>query len=112
MIQPGTQLTIVRVPLAQILLTECQPRYPERVLHYFRLLTDPTHADAYAGLVSLAPYGSNAKDGTPLYTLLDGHHRYAAHVLAGRTHLLGVLHIEPGWPEEHGNVPHFQVPSL
>ena len=98
MIVPGTRVRLAHVPLERILVTECQRRYPERVLHYVRLLSDPAHADHAAGFVHLAPYGTREPDGTPLYTVLDGHHRYVAHLLAGRTRVLALILVEPGQP--------------
>lgn len=95
MIAPGTQLHIVVVRLSQIIISENQARYPERVMHYVRLLTDPAHAEHYAGVAHLAPYGVNTRTHEPLYTLLDGHHRYLASVIAGRETLLGIVHVAP-----------------
>lgn len=95
MIAPGTQLSILVVRLSQIVVSETQARYPERVLHYVKLLSDPAHKDHYAGVVHLAPYGVNTLTHEPLYTLLDGHHRLCASILAGRENILAVLHIEP-----------------
>lgn len=95
MIAPGTELHIVVVRLSQIVVTQCQERFPERALHYYRLLSDPAHAGHHAGVVHLAPYGVNSATHEPLYTLLDGHHRFCAAILCGRETLLGVLHIAP-----------------
>jgi hypothetical protein len=98
MIGPQTRLRLARVPLARIVVTECQPRYPERALHYVALLRDESHVAAYAGVVSLAFQDVTFQDGLPLYTLLDGHHRFVAAILAGRSELLALIHLEPGQP--------------
>jgi hypothetical protein len=95
MIAPGTRITIVVVPLEQIVVTEHQRRYPEQAWRYARLLDDPTYADHFAGIVSLAPTGGYDAQGEPIYTLLDGHHRYVASILAGRAHLLAAIHSPP-----------------
>lgn len=94
MIVAGTRLRIRRVPLERIVVSEHQVRYPDRVLHYVRLLSDPAHAQSDPGLVALAPIGRG------LYTLLDGHHRYVAAILTGRCDLLAVIHTEPTEPRE------------
>lgn len=99
MIIPNTRFTLALVPIERIIVTEHQPRYAEQVLHYYRLLSDPAHRDAHAGLVHLAPYGVNSATGKQLFTLLDGHHRYLASILAGRAQVLALILVEPGWPE-------------
>lgn len=104
MIVPGTRFAVAEVPIERIVVTETgQPRYPDRVNHYVRLLSDPAHQDDFAGLVHLAPYGMHAKDRGAMprrmYTLLDGHHRFIASVISGRKTVLALILVEPGWPE-------------
>lgn len=99
MIVPGTRIYLAEVPVERIVISECQPRYPDRVNHYFNLLSDPRHADSFAGLVHLAPYGVNTLTGKQQYTLLDGHHRYLASVIAGRRTVLALIFVELDWPE-------------
>lgn len=94
MIKPGTYVKIALVPIERIVVTEHQKRYPERVIHYLKLLLDPRYADEHPGYVHLAPYGDPALG---MYTLLDGHHRYVASIIAGRAHVLAMIEIEPGW---------------
>ena len=95
------------VPIERIVVTEHQPRYPERVLHYHRLLSDPDHAGHRLGPpVSLAHFtpdddaegGGTKSPEAGMYQLLDGHHRYLASVLAGRSDILALLIEEPGEP--------------
>lgn len=90
MIMAGTRFAVVRVPMERIVVSEHQARYPERVLHYVRLLSDPCHATSDTGPIALAAVGRG------LYRILDGHHRYVAHIIAGRTDILALLEIEPG----------------
>jgi|GEM_PF-4728371 len=80
------------ISVQQIVITEHQPRYPERVQHYVRLLSDPAHANSYPGFIHLMPYGE-ADSG--LFTILDGHHRYLASVICGRSHVLALILVEP-----------------
>lgn len=99
MIIPGTRIALAEVPVERIVISETQARYPDRVNHYFTLLSDPAHARDFAGLVHLAPYGGNVKTLETLYTILDGHHRLLASVMAGRRTVLALIFVEPGWPE-------------
>jgi hypothetical protein len=89
MITPGTQIRLALVPIERIVVTEHQPRFRERVLHYYRLLQDPAHAHEYPGFVTLR------RTVRGQLTILDGHHRYLAHVMAGRTHILALIHTLP-----------------
>ncbi|MBF6588945.1 MAG: hypothetical protein IVW57_00255 [Ktedonobacterales bacterium] len=95
MIIPETRYVVARVPLSHIVLTEHQVRYPARVLHYLRLLTAPGNERKDTGPVTLAPH-HRGKRGEQYFTPLDGHHRYLAHVLAGRSAVLALIEIEPG----------------
>jgi len=98
MIVPTTRLRLARVPLAHILVTETQPRYLDRVQHYVALLSDPANADADPGVIALAPHPDARLAALGVYTLLDGHHRYCASLLAGRADLLALIHYAPGQP--------------
>lgn len=92
MIIPDTRFALARVPIDHIIITEFQPRYPDRLMHYYRLLRDPQNANNYPGFVHLKvcePVGSG------LYNIIDGHHRYLASVLAGRDHVLALILAEP-----------------
>lgn len=85
MIASTAKLSIQRIELCHIQIKEYQIRYPSRLQHYVDLLL--THPDSYAGLLSVVP--SNTHPG--LFVLLDGHHRYCASILAGRTDVLCVV---------------------
>lgn len=85
MIKADAQLTIKRIPLECIQVKEYQERYPNRLLHYIQLLKD--HPDEYAGLLYVTP--SDTHPG--MYALLDGHHKYCASIMTGRTDALCVI---------------------
>lgn len=99
MIVPGTQIRLALVPIERIVVSEHQPRFRERVLHYYRLLIDPAHAHEYPGFVTLRAL-RRTEDADILYTVLDGHHRYLAHIMAGRTHVLALIHTPPDAPDD------------
>lgn len=85
MIKPDAVLRIERVPLERIQVKEYQERYPERVLHYVRLLK--AHPGQYAGLISLVP--SDTHEG--MLALLDGYNRLCAYIIAGRPDALALI---------------------
>lgn len=93
MIIPQTQFELALVPIERIVLTEHQPRYPEQVLHYVALLSEPQNADKHPGLIHLM----SCPDGAH-YTILDGHHRFFACAMAGRSEVLALILTEPGQP--------------
>ncbi len=98
MIKYNSRFRMALVPIAQIVVSECQSRYPDRALHYHRLLTE--HEDDYCGPVALTPHweSEHIAYSTYRYDLLDGHHRYVAHVLAGRERILALIEYRPGMP--------------
>lgn len=87
MIRPDATFVVTRIPLSQITVWECQERYPERALHYVRLMRE--HPAMDCGFISVEP----SADGR--YLLLDGHHRFVAAILTGRRDLLAVVIREP-----------------
>jgi len=97
---PGTHCRLVYLPTERIALTECQARYPERVMHYVKLYQ--ANPDAFAGFITATPYRRLA-DGAILYTLLDGHHRYLAGVICGRAVYLAMVLIAPDQLAEFGD---------
>lgn len=97
MIPADATLSIQVLPLSQILVWECQERYINRCLHYVQLLKD--HPGAYAGVVAVSP----SREHPGLYDLLDGHHRFVASILAGRTDLLALVIAER--PEDDCTAP-------
>lgn len=85
-IRPGSSLTITRLPLQQLQVWEHQRRYRSRLVHYLDLLEQNTTDDL--GIIHVKPRG----DG---YEILDGHHRYCALVMSGRTDALCLVIEEP-----------------
>lgn len=94
MIRPDARLSIQRVPLERLQVKEYQPRYPGRLLHYIGLLTD--NPGMYAGLLYATP--SDTHPG--MLAILDGHHKFAAAIIAGRPDVLCVVE-EPPELEEY-----------
>lgn len=93
MITRDSRLAVQRIPLERITVTEHQPRYPDRVLHYVALMRAAPTADA--GIVHLKARA----DGSGYYELLDGHHRYCAAILCGRCDVLALIITEPSGRE-------------
>lgn len=87
-------LPVRRVALEQLVVTEKQPRYPERILHYWRLLTAAENRDNDVGPITVAPcpHGNDGDAGR--FEIRDGHHRYYASLMAGRTSILALILIE------------------
>lgn len=83
MIKSHATFEVRRIPLSEITICESQERYPERVMHYVRLLRE--HPDCDTGFISVHP----TPDGR--YALDDGHHRLCAHIMAGRSEILAVI---------------------
>lgn len=89
MISADARLTILCIDLADIHVEECQPRYPEKLTTYIELLRAyPTH---YPGVLAVQP--STRHPG--MFALLDGHHRFCALIMAGRSDALCLI-IEEG----------------
>jgi hypothetical protein len=82
LIKRGAQLTVQRVPISRMRITENQKRYPDRLTHYLRLLETNDTDDL--GVIYLKPYGDD-------FEVLDGHHRYCAYVMAGRPDGLALI---------------------
>lgn len=82
MIKRGAQLTIARVPISKMRVTEYQKRYPERLTHYLRMLDQNDTDDL--GVIYLKPYEND-------FEVLDGHHRYCAYVMSGRSDALSLI---------------------
>lgn len=86
MIRPGSSLRIARIPLQQLHVWEHQQRYRARLDHYLDLLEQDSTGDP--GVIHVKPRG----DG---YEVLDGHHRFCALVMSGRTDALCLVIEEP-----------------
>jgi ParB-like nuclease domain len=85
-IKDGSSFKIEDLNLSQLRVYENQERYPDRVLHYVKLLKE--HPDEDPGFILVKP-----RDGG--YEILDGHHRYVAHILTGRSVALCIIITEP-----------------
>jgi ParB-like chromosome segregation protein Spo0J len=89
MITQGAKLSIRTLPLDCIQVKEYQVRYPEKLSLYIQLLQE--HPWEHAGLLSVTPSGTHGG----MYTLLDGHHRFCAAIMAGRKDALCIIVEEP-----------------
>ena len=85
MIAQGARVHIERIPLARLLVQEVKPRYVSMVLLYVEQLLMRPHDDA--GLIRVFP--SKAHPG--LFVIDDGHHKFCASIIAGRTDALCVV---------------------
>jgi hypothetical protein len=89
MIKATSKIRVRLLPLECIQIREFQLRYVDRLLHYIKLLQ--AYPDEYAGFLSVMP--SDTHSG--MYALLDGHTRFAASIMCGRTDALCVIIEEP-----------------
>lgn len=71
------------VPLGNILIGEDLPRDPDKVRAYAQLLTEHPDEDMEPVILQAAPNG--------LFRIINGHHRFVAGIIAGRTRLLAVV---------------------
>ena len=85
MIRQDDKLSIGAISLRCIHVTECQQRYPDRLMQYIQLLQK--YPDAYAGFLVVRP--SPVFEG--MFELLDGHHRFCAYIACGRIDALCVV---------------------
>jgi hypothetical protein len=85
MIKPDAKLSIRTLPLSHIQVTEYQVRYCERLNDYIILMR--AHPGEYAGLLSVQP--SKTHEG--MFELLDGHTRFCASLMVGRSDALCVV---------------------
>ena len=89
MIKSDAKLSIRTLPLEYIQIREYQVRYPEKLNLYIKLLTE--HPWEYAGLLFVKPSGTHGG----MFELLDGHHKFCASIMTGRTDALCVVIEEP-----------------
>lgn len=82
MIKKGSVLKIKRLSLSELRVFENQRRYPEMLTRYLTLLEANDVDDL--GLIHVKP----RKHG---YEILDGHHRFVALVMSGRTDALCLI---------------------
>lgn len=89
MIKPDAQLSIQRIPLDCLQVKEYQPRYCERLNDY--IVAMMRHPHEYAGLLHVEPSGTHPG----MFALLDGHHKFCASIMTGRSDALCVVVEEP-----------------
>lgn len=89
MIAKDAKLSIQKIPLECLQVKEHQERYFGRLAHYVDLMLE--HREMHPGLIYVTP--SDTHKG--MFAILDGHHRYCAHVMTGRDEALCVVVGEP-----------------
>lgn len=85
MIAREDTLTIKIIPIECIQCKEHQERYTEQILKYIRLMK--IYPEQYPGILHVEP--SDTHSG--MYSLLDGHTRFCAHIMTGRKEALCVI---------------------
>jgi hypothetical protein len=88
MIKATSKIDVRVIPLECIQIREFQQRYPEKLNLYMTLLEE--HPGEYAGFLSVTP--SDTHPG--MYALLDGHTRFCASIMTGRSDALCIVIIE------------------
>lgn len=82
MIHKNSVLSVERIDLDRLHVTEFMPRDLDRVKRYAALLTDQPDYDMEPIVVQPSPAG---------YAILNGHHRFTAHLVAGRRNILAII---------------------
>ena len=88
MIAKSATFTIQVVDLRDLYVQEYQQRYLKVVKKYVRLLRK--YPDCYAGFIHVKR--SDRIRG--MFVILDGHHKYVASIIAGRTNALCIIEEE------------------
>lgn len=88
MIADTDQLSIQHIGLDCLQVKEYQVRYVPQLLEYIQLLQE--HPGEYLGLIFVVP-----SETASMYTILDGHHKFCAYVMTGRSDALCVV-VEEG----------------
>jgi hypothetical protein len=81
-IKQGSHLSIARIPLEDLRIFEHQVRYPKMLKRYLRKLKKNKTDDL--GVIHVKPRDFG-------YEVLDGHHRFVALVMSGRTDALCLI---------------------
>lgn len=91
MILKGSHYTVAFIPLCDLHVNagEYQLRSPERVIYYMKLMQEHPHDAPGLLFVQPSPYHKGA------YEILDGHHRFCAHILVGRAEALCLIIVSP-----------------
>lgn len=79
MIGHSQHVAVQRVKLEELVVGESLGRDPQKVMRLYQLLLDHPDGDLEPMLVKPKPGG---------YVIENGHHRFLAYLLAGRTHAL------------------------
>lgn len=95
MINQSAGLEVRHVPIGQILIGEDLPRDPVKVARYAELLAANPRQDLEPVMLELLP-----THGLDLYRIRNGHHRFAAGIIAGRPDLLAVIITEQPQTQE------------
>lgn len=82
MIPEDADVSIERVPLSRVRVAQVEARELTRVAHYLGILAE--HPTWHLGLLVL-------EEGFDGYELQDGHHRFIAYLVAGRSHALAAI---------------------
>lgn len=82
MIKRDAKLQLTRLPLHQLHVYENQRRYPAQLTRYLQLLEQNDVDDL--GLIHVKPREHG-------FEILDGHHRFCAYVMSGRTDALCLI---------------------
>ena len=85
MIPAGATLSIKRIPLDCLFVTETHSCYPAKFQIYLDLLTNHPHDDVDPIVVMPSP------EHPGLYAIINGKHRFCASIMAGRIELLAVV---------------------
>jgi ParB-like chromosome segregation protein Spo0J len=86
MIPRAARLTIAHISVADLRPTEFWPRDPDRINRLVQLLLDSPEEELEPALVRPVPGG---------YAIQNGHHRWLAHLIAGRQTMLTLVEIRP-----------------
>lgn len=81
-IKRDSRLEIKRIPLQDLRIFEHQKRYFDKLETYMEILD--TYPDEDPGFILVKPRDFG-------YEVLDGHHRYCAHVMSGRSDALCIV---------------------
>ncbi len=77
MIPSGAKLSIRRIPLSQLHVTETEACYPERFALYLQLLLD--HPELDVDPLVVRPSGPS------MFGIRNGKHRFCSSIMAGRS---------------------------
>jgi hypothetical protein len=98
MIKAGSKLSIQRIPLACLQVTEYVSCFPEKFAIYLQLLQGNPDQDVDPLVVIPSPTHSG------MFTVKNGKHRYCASIMAGRPDVLCIVVEEPSREDERDMV--------